>query len=88
MIIIKSTSYRSSDDVFLVDVINSGLSNCCANYSEFYNPNGKICEGCAHKTACVDLQSAYHYMIAKVFRDFAEDQSIKVDPLELELLDS
>lgn len=88
MITIKSTSYRSSDAVFLVDVINSGLSKCCANYSEFYNPNDKICEGCAHKTACVDLQSAYHYMLGKALRMFSEENTGKVDPLEVELLDS
>lgn len=88
MITIKSTSYRSSDAVFLADVINSGLNTCCANYSEYYIPNNKICEGCAHKTACVDLQSAYHYMIGKALRMFSEENVGKIDPLELELLDS
>lgn len=88
MITIKSTKYNVHDAMFVADVLDRGLCGCCEKYSSYYNPHDIICDGCVNKTACSDLQSAYHYMIAKVFRDFAEDQSIKVDPLELELLDS
>lgn len=88
MITIKSTSYRTDDAVFVANVLDRGLCGCCEKYSSYYNPDDIACEGCTHKTACVDLQSAYHYMIGKSLRMIAEEKTAKIDPLELELLDS
>lgn len=88
MITIKSKSYRKDDATFVADVIDRGLCGCCEKYSSYYNPHDIICEGCVHKIACDDLQSAYHYMIAKALRMFSEENTGKVDPLEMELLDS
>lgn len=88
MITIKSKSYNKDDAIFVADVINRGLCGHCEQYSSYYNPQDMNCEGRAHKTDCVDLQSAYHYMLAKALLMFAEENAGKVDPLELELLDS
>lgn len=88
MITIKSTSYHKDDAIFVADVINRGLCGHCEQYLSYCDPKGRNCEGCTHKTACADLQLAYHYMLAKALRLFAEENTGKVDPLELELLDS
>lgn len=88
MITIKSTGYKKDDAIFVADVINRGLCGHCEQYSSYYDPQDMNCEGCSHKTACADLQSAYHYMLAKALRLFAEENTGKVDPLEVELLDS
>ena len=88
MITIKSKSYNKDDAIFVVDVINRGLCGHCEQYYSYLVPQGMNCEGCTHKTACADLQSACQYMLAKALRMFAEENTGKVDPLELELLDS
>ena len=73
MITIKSTAYKKDDAIFVADVINRGLCGHCEQYSSYYDPQDMNCEGCTHKTACADLQSAYHYMLAKAIRMDAED---------------
>lgn len=88
MITIKSTSYHKDDATFVADVLDRGLCGCCEKYSSYYDPQDIACEGCTHKIACADLQSAYHYMITKALRMFAEENTGKIDPFELELLDS
>lgn len=88
MITIKSTSYRKDDAMFVPDVIDRGLCGCCEKYSSYYDPHEILCEGCTHKTACADLQSGYHYMIAKALRLFNEDETGKTVPYEMELPDS
>ena len=88
MITIKSKAYTKDDAIFVADVINRGICGFCEKYSSYYDPQDIACESCTHKTACADLQSAYHYMLAKALRLFADENTGKVDPLEMELLDS
>ena len=88
MITIKSKSYNNEDAGFVAIVINRGLCGCCEKYSACYGPLEIDCSSCQHKIACADLQSAYHYMLAKSLRMYAEDYESKVDPLESELPDS
>ena len=88
MITIKSKSYSYDDALFLSNVVDRGLCGCCVHYSLYFDSYDAACESCTHKTACADLQSAYHYMLAKSLRMFAEENTGKVDPFELELLDS
>lgn len=88
MITIKSKAYTRDDATFVADVINRGLCGHCEQYSSYYDPQDMNCEGCLHKTACADLQSAYHYMRAKALRMFDEDKRGKTIPYEMELPDS
>lgn len=88
MITIKSSAYTKDDAIFVADVINRGLCGHCEQYSSYYDPQDMNCEGCTHKTACADLQSVYHYMIAKALRMFDEDKTVKTVPYEMELPDS
>ena len=88
MITIKSKAYTKDDAIFVADVINIGICRFCKKYSSYYDPQDIVCEGCTHKTACADLQSAYHYMLAKSLWMLSEENTGKVDPLEIELLDS
>lgn len=88
MITIKSKSYHKDDVSFVADVIASGLDRCCNKYSLYNGSQETICEGCTHKIACDDLRSSYYFMLSKAFRMFAEENTGKIDPLELELLDS
>lgn len=88
MITIKAKSYGLDDTRFLSNVIDRGLCGCCEHYSVYYDTYDSACERCTHKIACNDLRSAYYFIIAKSIRMFVEEQATKVDPLELELLDS
>lgn len=74
MITIKSTSYRKEDVIFVTGVIDRGLCGCCEKYSTYHDKNKIDCERCVNKTACTDLQSAYHYMIAKMLRMEADEE--------------
>lgn len=66
MITIRTDAYNQKDFIFAEEVLHTGLSHSCFNFA--YNTDVDICKVCEHKIACKELQSAMHFVLAKICR--------------------
>lgn len=72
MITIRTHGYTQEDFLFVEQVLQAGLSHSCFNV--FTNTDVSICENCKQKISCKELQSAMHFVLAKIYRNEAESQ--------------
>lgn len=66
MITIRTNAYNQRDFIFAEEVLHTGLSRSCFNFAGYTDVD--ICKVCEHKIACKELQSAMHYLLAKIYR--------------------
>ena len=70
MITIRTNPYTKEDFLFVEQVLHTGLGHSCFNV--FGNTDVEICKNCKQKISCKELQSAMHFVLAKIYRNEAE----------------
>ncbi|MBO7733460.1 MAG: hypothetical protein J6S67_12925 [Methanobrevibacter sp.] len=66
MITIRTNPYTQEDFLFVNQVLHTGLSHSCFNFA--YNTDAEMCNNCKQKISCKELQSAMHFVLAKIYR--------------------
>ena len=72
MITIRTNHYTQEDYLFVAEVLHSGLTHSCFNFTP--NNDANICENCKQRISCKELQSAMHFVLSKIYRIEAESQ--------------